>query len=117
MLIKMWFSLVSFVLVFALAVLLANFKTNNILHWLSLLVLTITIAMHCIVYLERTKNKHTDLQKTYSEFLKRKDKQIEELQLKNELMFKTAVKKSSSELELAELKRKWEEKMKEENKQ
>ena len=67
--------------------------------------------MQCIVYLEKTKKK--DLQTTYSEFLKRKDKQIEELQLKNNLMFKTATKKSKAELELNEFKRKWEEKMKE----
>lgn len=114
MLIKVWFSLVSIILISALAILLTNFKINNILYWISLLILTITIAMQCIVYLERTKRKTKDLQTTYSEFLKRKDKQIEELQLKNELMFKTAMKKSSAELELNELKRKWEEKVKEE---
>ncbi|HIH39613.1 TPA: hypothetical protein HA219_02760 [Candidatus Woesearchaeota archaeon] len=112
MLLKTWFSLVSVILVSTLAVLLYNFNFT-LLYWISLLVLIIAISMQFIIYLEKTNNKNHDMQKTYSDFLKRKDRQIEELQLKNNLMFKTAMKKSQADIELAELKRKWEEKMKE----
>ena len=112
--IKAWFSLISAILVVSLFTLLYNFNLINILHWVSLIVLTIAIIMTMIVYLEKPhKNQSNDLEKIYSEFLKEKDRKIEELQEKSGVLFKTAMKKAENNVELAELKRRYEERLKE----
>ena len=114
MLIKTWFSLVAVILIVSLLVLLADFNLANPLHWFALVTLTLAITLQTIIYLERPKRNANDvamLQKTYKEFLEQKDKLIEELQQKKDILFKTAMKKADNDIELAELKRKWEEKM------
>jgi len=112
MLIKIWFSLISSILFISLVLLLSNFKLLNVFYWLWLLILIIASAFTIVVYLEQPHKKNIkQLEKTYSEFLKEKDKQIEELHNKGSLLFKTAMKKAEKDLELEELKRRLEEKV------
>lgn len=109
---KQWFSLICTILFVNLVILLSNFNLRNVLHWIAFVILIVAITMTLIIYLKHKNNKTIDLESTYNEFLKQKDKQIEELQNKNELMLKTALKRSGTDIELAELKKKWEDKMK-----
>lgn len=111
MIFKIWFSLISTMLFVYLVLLLINFQLSNIFHWAYLLVLTCAIMLTTLAYLEKIHNKDVKtLERDYAEFLKQKDKQIEELQKKSGLLFKTAVKRTEKDLELEELKRKLEEK-------
>ena len=110
MLIKIWFSLISGILFISLVLLLSSFKLFNIFYWLWLLILITASAITIVVYLEQPKDGSKQLEKTYSDFLKEKDKQIEELQNKGSLLFKTTMKKAEKDLELDELKRRLEEK-------
>ena len=112
MLLRNWFSLISLILVVSLFKLLYNFNFTNIFHWISLIGLVVTIALTILVFLEQPHKKSTkQLEKTYSEFLKQKDRQIEELQNKGSLLFKTSLKKAETDVQLAELKRKLEEQL------
>jgi hypothetical protein len=123
MLLKIWFSTISTLLILGLIFLLFYFEINNIIHWLSLFAIFMAIILTVIIYLEKPHkkvhiNNHKDIQdihRTYSDFLIEKDKKIEELQKKNDLLFKTSVKRTEESLELNELKKKWEEKLKEQN--
>ncbi len=65
-----------------------------------MLILIIASLLTVIVYLERPNNDVKQLQKTYSDFLKEKDRQIEELQNKGSLLFKTAMKNAEKDLEM-----------------
>jgi ATP-dependent Zn protease len=113
MLLKVWFKLVVVVLLGSLLTLLFDFDVLNALHWISLFVIATTIALTILVYLERPKKQNIKkLEQTYAKFLQQKDKQIEELQKKTDVMFKTAFKRSEADIELAELKRKLEEQTK-----
>ena len=113
MLIKYWFGLMSVILVVTLLTLIFSFNIANVFHWISLIALTIAVALTILVYLEKPYKKEVkQLQKTYSDFLAQKDSQIEELQKKGDLMFKTSMKKSEQDIELAELKKRLEEQTK-----
>lgn len=123
MLLKIWFSTISTLLVVGLMFLLFYFELSNIIHWISLFAMLLAIILTTIVYLEKPHKKGNNVHKeiqhihnTYSEFIKEKDKKIEELQKKSDLLFKTSVKRSEESVELANLKKKWDEKLKEENK-
>ena len=110
MLIKVWFGLVSAILFGTLVALVANFSILNMLHWIMIIILVIAVILTILVYLENPlkKKNNTDLQKTYAEFLKQKDRQIEELQKKSNVILKTAMKREEVSVELQELKRKLE---------
>lgn len=105
MLFKIWLSLMSAVLTISFIELIIKFNLTNVFHWIYLIFLVITMTLTILIYLEKPKNNQNNLQKTYADFLKQKDKKIQELEEKNQLIFKTAVKRSEHEIELAELKK------------
>ena len=107
MLLKAWFLMVCSVLVLSLISSVFSFS-GTVLQALWILILLITIALTARVYLEQPATDVKEIQKTYAEFIQKKDKDITALQEKNKLILKTAVKHSEENIELAELKRKWE---------
>lgn len=111
MILRIWFGLVNVVLITALAILLYNFNLLSIFHWIAFLALVWGLGLSIFVYLEKPHKQDLKLiQKEYEQFLRRKDKQIEELQSKSDVLFKTAFKRSEHEMELNELKKKLEQK-------
>ncbi|MBN2421391.1 hypothetical protein JXB27_03885 [Candidatus Woesearchaeota archaeon] len=114
MLLRTWFGLVNSIILIALFLVLFNFEIKNVLNWVSLIALVLALALSMIIYIEKPHAKETiKLKKDYADFLKRKDKIIDEMRQKNDLIFNTAKKRSEADIELAELKKKWEEKTKE----
>ncbi len=111
MLVKIWFGLLLTILVATLGVLVAGFDVLSVFDWIAFLALTWTIGLTAYMYLEQPHKKEIkELQRTYEQFIKKKDKEMEELRSKSDLWFKTALKRSDENIELAELKRRLEEK-------
>ncbi len=108
MLFKIWFSLISTVLVAALGILAFIFSVTNVLHWILLFILTIIIALTILVYLEKPQKEDSNIRKIYEEFIKAKDARIAELEQKSDVMFKTAMRREDMNIELTQLKRKLE---------
>ena len=110
MILKVWFGLIGIVLVWSLSSLLYSFNVLHIGHWIWFLILVsaLTITLH--VYLAEPHRKEAkELERNYAYFLKKKDKQINELQNKSQILFNTSVKRSEADVELQELKKKLEE--------
>jgi len=95
----------------ALASLMFTFNFLSIVHWISFLVLVGTLALTCYIYLEQPHRKEfKSLQKTYAYFLDKKDKKIDELENKSQILFNTSMKRSEADVELKELKKRLEKK-------
>jgi len=99
MLIKIWFSLISAILVVSLGTLLYSFNFINILHWIALIALVYASGLSLLIYLERPHIKDMkEMQDMYGYYLKKKDQQIDELQKRNQLMLNTAMKNAERDL-------------------
>ena len=94
---KTWFGLISVILFVSLVNVIVSFNLFDILHWIYLIVLIIATVLTIIVYLENPSKKSKNIEEVYSDFLKEKDRKIEELQNKNEVIFKTAFKKAEEQ--------------------
>ena len=85
--------------------------SGSILEVMWIIILLVSIALTSIVFLEKPHLKSAkNLQKTYADFLKQKDLRITELENKNQVLLRTSVKHSDENIQLAQLKRKLEEK-------
>jgi hypothetical protein len=113
MLLKTWFGLVCTILLASLFILIFNFNVTRITHWVSMIALILAVALTILVYLEQPHKKEiARYKKIYEDYAFTKDKIISDMKDKNNVLFKTAMKHSEENIQLAELKRKLEEKTK-----
>lgn len=108
MILKIWFGLIGIVILGSLGALLYSFDLLNIGHWVWFLILVCSLAMTAHMYMSEPYRKETkELERNYAYFLKKKDKQIEELQNKSQVLFNTSMKRSEADVELQSLKGKF----------